>query len=297
MTRVVKSGYLSQEARIRLPTPDEAMNIAYAFHASSDSDLVETPLQSLAAEIAQHFLDLQPRKNDNAEVAYLNDALKPCIHAYARELSQRKKRYRRALEEAKRIRDEKENRLNGGQFSKQWVSVVWRIVGPFLLPVVFAIFGYVLAKLIGASDLVPSNVATTTGPSLPSIGLSLFFGWLGRVVSIQLYNRSRDLINKEYEKRLKDADYAYDVGKIEAFKLAHAKLCEAWRQYAGRTYRKSVNYQAVMEGDIALKKGFEEYLQRHNRGISERTAEFFRDIKTATSKLRRKIPSEQIQST
>ena len=294
MARRVSNEYLSADARIRLPTPDEALNIAYALHAASDTDLCDTPIQALAKEIADRFKEMKPRRNNHAEEAYLEDALKPNVHSYARAISQRKRRYNRRLEQARTIREDKISILNGGQFSKQWVGVLWRLVQQILLPSVFAIFGYLLAKLIGTSDLIPDNVASTTGPGLPSIALSVFFGWLGRVVSVQLYNRARDLINKEYEERIKDADYAYDVGKVEEFKLAHAKLCEAWRQYTGRSYTKSVNYQAVMEGDIALKKRFNEYIEKHNQGIQERVGGFFKDVGTAAKKLRRKESSAQL---
>jgi hypothetical protein len=283
-----KKALLSQEAQTRLPTPDEALNIAHAFHASGDQDLSGSPTQRLCADIVESFLKLKPRRNNNAEEAYLNDAVKPIVHSYARAITQRKRKYREALEEAARVRSEKENRLNGGQLSKQGISVIWKIVGPFILPVAFGLLGYMLAKLIGQSDLVPNNVASTTGPSLPSIALSLFFAWIGRLVSVWANNRARDRIKHEYDKRRSAADSAYELGKIEEFKLAHAKLCEAWRQYTGRSYRKTINYQAVMEGDQAFKRGIDEYISKINQPLTYRVRELSTDVRSAFSKFRRR---------
>lgn len=265
--RVPTKNRLSQESRMRLPTPDEALNIAHALHAAGDGDLNGSPTQLLAAEIAKSFIELKPRRNDPIEEAYLNDALKPIVHSYARAITQRKRKFRDALEEAARVRAEAESRLNGGQLSKQGISVIWRIVGPFILPVVFGIVGYLVAKLIGTSDLIPDNVATTTGPSLPSIGMSLFFAWIGRLFSVWLNNRARDKVNAEYDKRKSAAERAYELGKIEEFKLAHAKLREAWRQYAGTNYRQTVTYQAVMEGDQAFREGIDAYLSNLKKPV------------------------------
>ncbi len=288
MTRSVDQEYLSADARTRLPTPDEALDIAHAFHAAGDEDLIGHPTQQLALDITKDFLSLKPRRNYHAEEAYLKDAIKPIVHSYARALTRRKRQYRKALEDAIRVLEEKENNLKGGRFSMQGIGALWRFVSPLLLPAVFGIFGFLLAKIIGSSDLVSDNLTSTTGTGLPTTAVTLLATYIGRVVSVMINNRARDLLNREFKKRWDEAEKTYAEGKAMELRLARQKLCEAWRQYTGSRYTKRGSYLLVLEGDIALRNNLEQHLLKFDRSLIDQIIDFFREARVALSRLRRR---------
>jgi hypothetical protein len=289
MAQQAHSPRMSLEAQTRLPTPNEALDKAYAVHAASDPDLEGTMTQELSRQIAQEFLDLKPRHNNLAERAYINDALKPAVHSYARGLYQSKKKWKERVLEAVEIRQEQEARLNSGFLSSQGAGILLVAIRPFLLPLFFAFVTAILTLVIG--QIVPDKVADATNPNWVIGGASAFAAFLGRIISVKLRMSAQHRIREEFDRRLDIAEHAYHESKKKEYRRGYQTLCTAWKQYTGKSYRKTITFQDVMDGDLIFKQKLNEILNELNKPWHARAKDMARDLRESINEFRQKKPT------
>jgi len=191
---------MSAEAKIRLPSVDEALNLGYAFHAADNPDLKGSAQGQLAQTIKDEFLALKSEQG-TAESAYL-DCVRSVVHSHAGGITRRKRdwmsKHKDALEEMHYL----EERIRESRKRSDWLSYVWRLLGPAIL----AISGYLFAQLL--SPVVPEDWATHTGTKLPAIMIGLVFVFIGRSVGFWFYDLQHAKIKSEYNRRCYLADLA-----------------------------------------------------------------------------------------
>ena len=248
---------MSAEAKIRLPSVDEALNLGYAFHAADNPDLKGSAQGQLAQTIKDEFLALKSEQG-TAESAYL-DCVRSVVHSHAGGITRRKRdwmsKHKDALEEMHYL----EERIRESRKRSDWLSYVWRLLGPAIL----AISGYLFAQLL--SPVVPEDWATHTGTKLPAIMIGLVFVFIGRSVGFWFYDLQHAKIKSEYNRRCYLADLAYEEGKAAEYDLYRQQLCEAWEQYTGEKYPASASYRMILAGDMAARKNLERQLRIYSQ--------------------------------
>lgn len=247
--------YLSPDSRLRLPDVEETLDIGHAIHASGDPELKGTLDQKLAIEIVKEFIALKAINDD--EVPYLR-AIKSIARSYGRALTRRKKIYLEQLEAAREERDRKQSLISG----KKLVAQGWQVVWKFLAPVILALSGFLVARILGG--IVPVSVSEKTGENLPAALMSLAFLFVGRMVKQWYDDRQRARVTSEYSARCYMAFSEYETGKLREFTLWRQRLIEEWETYTNAKYTNKASYQMIMRGDIEARRKFEEHVKAHN---------------------------------
>jgi hypothetical protein len=247
---------LGREAKIRLPNVDEILDLGYAAHAADDVALKGSDAQTNAKHIIAQFMALEPR--DDTEAAYLACA-QAIVLAHGRALDRRKRTWESALEAARLERERLLERIRQSRHQNNWLSLVWRLLGPVIL----GLTGYLVAQVL--AFIVPAKIAAETGHSLPSILMGLVFVFIGRSVAFWIVDQQRSAIELNYDSRCYQADIAYELGKREEHHYYRARLCEAWKQYTDEEYPKTPSYELVMAGDIETRKRLERQRLVFNR--------------------------------
>ncbi len=278
--------FMDEDARMRLPNPDELLNVGYALHCASNKALKGTLELDLAKKSAQDFISLSVPQDTPG--AYYLQSVRPVVLSHARGISRRKAEYLNKVRAANELRRQKEQqisptRLDGRRLVGRIIGIFWKVMGPIILGLV----GFLVAKVLG--DIVPDAVSDKTGSFLPSAILTLVFPFGGWYISMLLYERQRARIIGECEITTLLAHEAYEEGKYYEFMLARERLGEAWLQYTGEEYPVTVSYEMVMKGDTASRKKLEQHLLVHNKTDYRRLMQFGSDVKKAvTRRLRKK---------
>ncbi len=246
--------YLGVESRLRLPDADETLDIGHALHASGDVELKGTLDQKLAIEIVKDFIALKPLTDD--EEPYLR-AIKSIARSYGRALTRRKKVYLEQLEAAKEERDRKQHIMTGKKLVAQGWTVLWRFLGPVIL----ALSGFLVARLLGG--VLPESFSERTGDNLPAVLMSLGFLFVGRMIKQWLDDRQRARVINEYNARCYMAYNEYENGKLREFALWRQRLIEEWETYTNSQYENKASYQMIIKGDIEARRKFEEQVKVH----------------------------------
>ncbi|HMA73505.1 MAG TPA: hypothetical protein VKP67_18770 [Xanthobacteraceae bacterium] len=249
---------LSPEGKIRLPNVDEALNIGYAIHSADDPALRDKTAQQNARIVAEKFLSLkaEPGSPDEAYLA----CVRAIVHSQARGITRRKERYIQDLKAAQLRRRLQRNAIRRRRRSNDWLSSVWRLLGPVILGLTGYLFAHVFAVF------VPEEVATQTGSRVPAILVGLVFVAIGRSIGFYIDEMRRNRIESEYNSRCYLAFLTYEIGKLKEFRQYRGQLCEAWLQYTGEHYPITASYQMVMESDIETRRQLERHLSIYDTG-------------------------------
>jgi hypothetical protein len=261
---------LGRESKIRLPNVDEILDLGYAAHAADDPALRGAVAQENAKHILAQFMALEPR--NDTEAAYLACA-QGIVLAHGRALDRRKRAWEGTLEATRLERERSLERVRQSRKQNNWLSLVWRLLGPLIL----GLTGYLIAQVL--AFFVPVKIAAETGHSLPSILMGLVFVFIGRSVAFWLSDQQRNAIELNYDSRCYQADIAYELGKREDHHYYRARLCEAWKQYTDEDYPRTASYELVMAGDIETRKKLERQRLVFNRTtfwLLRRTARLLR---------------------
>lgn len=276
--------YMDEDARMRLPNPDELLFFGYAIHCASNKSLRGTPELALAKKSAEEFISLTVPADTPA--SYYLQSVRPIVLSHARGISRRKDEYIEKVKAANDLRREKEHqvsasRIDGVRITGQLLSLLWK----FVMPIILGLTGFLIAKVIG--NIVPDAVSDKTGTALPSVILGLTFALLGRYMGMWMYDRRRAQIIRECEITKSLAYEAYELGKYKEFELARIRFCEAWLQYTGEEYPDTVSYQTVIQADLAERLKLDEHLL-NSKSDFERIVQLVQDTRKALSHKKRK---------
>lgn len=242
---------LGHEAKIRLPTPDEVMDLGLARHAADDRTLTGTIAQQDARQLVSNFMELKPRDGNDVEVAYISGAQAIAL-SHGRALTRRKEAWQAEMNAAQEHRELELGYLRQARHQNAYLNVAWSLLAPSIL----ALTGYLVAQVIG--PWLPDEITSQTGHKLPSILMSAVFVFVGRVTSFLIADFQRSLIDLQYHARIHVAQMAYAEGKLKEHKLYRTRLCDAWEQYTGEKFLATSSYEMVLLGDIKMLEQMEQ---------------------------------------
>jgi hypothetical protein len=238
---------LDRASQLRLPYPDEFVDISYALYAADDTALDGKEVQKDAKRVVENFRGL--KADNDVEKAYLS-----CAHAivvaHAKALARRRARWEADLKEAVDERDRAVNHMRESSVQNAWWPLVWKLMPVALM----VITGIAVAQNSGK---IPED-STKLMTWMMSFAVGILFAIVGRYVGVMFRDLRRGFIEAAYRAQKSEIERAYEQGKMLDQDYFRDRLSEKWKQYTGEAYPVKGSYKMVIEGDIAARERLEQ---------------------------------------
>ncbi len=282
----------------QLMNPDELINTAYSFHCSDDKSLARTNERRLAKRIVDEFLS-QTAEPGSAEFQYLM-SVRGIILTHSRALTRGKSEHNDRKKKAEEESARKKAQINSIRIQTQGTSALWKIfwryAGPFLVPIFLGLIGVLTARILG--QVVPEEVAESTGTVLPTILLSGLFILIGEVIGTSHRNFQNSKIDHEERTMKAHSRLTWKEDELRHLYLVRQQLVEAWLQYTGEKYPETQSYEMNVRAEIEDIKESEKHLLYYRRGYLDIVGDFFAELRAAAAQrlamLRKKREQEPL---